>query len=84
MSTHHRSFILALLLPAFVLVSAFAVVQAQNAKSPAVKQTRWSDPASWPDRKVPRAGDKVTIAAGGLCTSSVPFLILVEYGGLIP
>ncbi len=27
----------------------------------AVKQTRWSDPASWPDGKVPRAGDAVTI-----------------------
>src|SRR5262245_46633679 len=25
---------------------------------------RWSDAATWPDRKVPRAGDKVTIAAG--------------------
>ena len=25
---------------------------------------RWSDAATWPDRRVPRAGDKVTIAAG--------------------
>jgi cell migration-inducing and hyaluronan-binding protein len=50
------------LLPLFLLVSAFAVVQAQNAGSPAA--SRWSDAATWPDKKVPRAGDKVTIAAG--------------------
>ena len=40
----------------------FAVVQAQNAGAPAVRQTRWSDPATWPDGKLPAAGDKVTIA----------------------
>jgi G8 domain len=28
------------------------------------KATRWSDRATWPDRRIPRAGDKVTIAAG--------------------
>jgi len=60
-SKQHRSFLLAWLLPAFLLVGVFAVVQAQ---SPAVKQTRWSDAATWPDRKVPVAGDKVTIAKG--------------------
>ena len=62
MSKQHRSFLLASLLPAFLLGSVFAVVQAQNAGAPAVRQTRWSDPATWPDRKVPAAGDKVTIA----------------------
>ena len=62
MSTQHRSLLLASLLPAFLLVSVFAVVQAQSAGSPAA--SRWSDPATWPDRRVPRAGDKVTIAAG--------------------
>src|SRR5205814_4236641 len=36
--------------------------QAQSAGAPAVRQTRWSDPATWPERKVPAAGDKVTIA----------------------
>ena len=61
MSKRHRSFLLASLLPAFLLGSVFAVVQAQNAGAPAVRQTRWSDPATWPDRKVPAAGDKVTI-----------------------
>ena len=62
MSKQHRSFLLASLLPAFLLGSVFAVVQAQNAGAPAVRQTRWSDPATWPERKVPAAGDKVTIA----------------------
>ena len=64
MSKQHRSFLLASLLPAFLLVSLFAVVQAQDGRTPAARQTRWSDAATWPDRRVPRAGDKVTIAAG--------------------
>jgi cell migration-inducing and hyaluronan-binding protein len=63
-SKQPRSFLLASLLPAFLLVSVFAVVQAQDGRSPAAGQARWSDPATWPDRQVPRAGDKVTIAAG--------------------
>src|SRR4030095_6115019 len=50
------------LLQAFLRGGVFAVVEAQNAGAPAVRQTRWSDPATWPDRKVPAAGDKVTIA----------------------
>ena len=64
MRKQHRSFLLASLVPAFLLGSVFAVVQAQNAGSPAARPTRWSDPATWPDRKVPVAGDKVTIAKG--------------------
>jgi G8 domain-containing protein len=63
-SKQHRSFLLASLLPAFLVVSVFAVVQAQEGRSPAARQARWSDPATWPDRRVPRAGDKVTIPAG--------------------
>jgi len=55
-------FLLASLLQAFLLGSVFAVVHAQNAGAPAVKQTRWSDPATWPEGKVPAASDKVTIA----------------------
>ena len=62
MSNRHRSFVLASLLPAFLLGSVFAIVQAQSAGAPAVSQTRWSDPGTWPERKVPAAGDKVTIA----------------------
>jgi cell migration-inducing and hyaluronan-binding protein len=60
-SKQHRSFLLASLLPAFLLVGVFAVVQAQNAGSPAARPTNWSDTATWPNRKVPVAGDKVTI-----------------------
>src|SRR5687768_1129312 len=63
-SKRHRSFLLASLLPAFLLVSVFAVVQAQEGRSPSVRPARWSDAATWPDRRVLRAGDKVTIAAG--------------------
>ena len=51
MTKRYRSFLLASLVPAFLLGSVFAVVQAQNAGSPAAKPTRWSDPATWPDRQ---------------------------------
>ena len=57
-------FLLVSLVPALLLGSVFAVVQAQNAGTSAVKQARWSDPATWPSRKVPVAGDKVTIEKG--------------------
>jgi G8 domain len=53
MRKQYRQFLLALLVPAVCLVSVSAVVEAA--------QTNWSDPASWPNRKVPVAGDKVTI-----------------------
>ncbi len=37
----------------------FAVAQAADAKA-----TKWSDPATWPNKKVPAAGEKVEIASG--------------------
>src|ERR1700733_9941963 len=64
MSKQNRSFLVVSLLPLVLLASVFAVVQAEGGKSPAIKQTLWSDPATWPDRQVPRAGDKVTIERG--------------------
>src|SRR5688572_17944508 len=64
MSARSRSVLLASLVPAVLLGGVFAVVQAQNAGAPAARATKWSDRATWPDKKVPRAGDKVTIAAG--------------------
>ena len=54
MRKQKRPFHFALLVPAIFLVSGLAAVEA-------TRQTSWSDPASWPNRKVPVAGDKVTI-----------------------
>jgi len=60
MSKKNRSFFV-LLLPLFVLVSVLAVIGTRESSAATVKQTRWSDPATWPDHKVPAAGDKVDI-----------------------
>ncbi|MEI9964824.1 MAG: G8 domain-containing protein [Caulobacteraceae bacterium] len=61
------------LLPACLLLGVGAEARAQDAHdhmnmdagapapSSAVVRSRWSDPASWPDGKVPRDGDAVTI-----------------------
>ena len=56
-----RSFLLMSLISASLLISVFAVVQAQTPGAPAAKATKWSDAATWPNRKVPVAGDKVMI-----------------------
>ena len=61
MGARSRSVFLASLVPAVLLGGVIAVVQAQNAGAPA-KATKWSDPATWPNNKVPAAGDKVAIA----------------------
>src|SRR6186997_3424488 len=61
MGARSRSVFLASLVPAVLLGGVFAVVQAQDAGAPA-KATKWSDAATWPNNKVPAAGDKVTIA----------------------
>ncbi len=62
MSRKIRSFMIFSLIPASMLGGVFAVVQAQNAGSS--RPTNWSDPATWPNNKVPAAGDKVDIASG--------------------
>ena len=64
MRKKNRSFLLMSLVSASLLVSVFTIVQAQSPAAPAAKATKWSDPATWPNRKVPVAGDKVTIDAG--------------------
>src|SRR5690242_21077962 len=52
------------LLSASLLVSVLTIVQAQSPAATAAKATKWSDRATWPNRKVPVAGDKVTIDSG--------------------
>src|SRR5580765_6119592 len=64
MAKKNRSFLLMSLISASLFVSLFAVVKAQNPGAPAGRATKWSDAATWPNRKVPVAGDKVTIDAG--------------------
>ena len=65
-----RSLYLSLLAASLLGGSAAAAQEhhdhgAATAEAPApsaVRQVRWSDPAAWPDGKVPAAGDAVTIA----------------------
>src|SRR3954471_23400221 len=59
-----RSRALTSLVPAFLLASALAGVQAQEGKTSPARPARWSEAATWPDGHVPRAGEKVPIAAG--------------------
>ncbi len=63
MRKHYLSF-LSLLLPAFLILSGYAVVKAQQGSSSAVKGGRWSDSATWADKKVPAKGAIVTIDKG--------------------
>ena len=58
MRRHIRPLLGAFLFPALALVAASAGEAAE------AKPTRWSDPATWPNRKLPAAGDKVTIPDG--------------------
>ena len=60
MSERSRWVLLASLIPV-ALGGVFAVVHAQSGGARTVRATRWSDPATWPNRKVPAAGEKVTI-----------------------
>src|SRR5215216_7060714 len=60
MRKRYRSFF-PLLLPALFILSGWAYVAGKEKTPSAGKETRWSDPAAWPDRKVPRKGDAVTI-----------------------
>jgi G8 domain len=59
MSTKNRSLLLFSLLPAVLLSSVFNAAQAADNNA-----AKWSDPATWPNQKVPAAGDKVEIASG--------------------
>ena len=57
----HSLLLLSLLVPAFLVVGGYAVVQAQQAGSSAVKGGRWSDAGTWADKKVPGKDALVTI-----------------------
>src|SRR5665213_1822446 len=73
MGMQSRLLRLSWLLPAALMLGAAAAASAQEdhahmkmpapaaAASSAVGPSRWSDPKSWPDGKVPREGDAVTI-----------------------
>ena len=61
MRGRYRSFCVAPLLATSGLVVMLAFQGAPEAKAQAAQPTRWSDPATWPNHKVPAAGDKVTI-----------------------
>ncbi len=63
MRKHVLSF-LSLLFSSLLVLGGYAVVQAQQSTSSAVKAKRWSDPAAWPDKKVPGQDAVVTIQKG--------------------
>src|SRR5215468_10669971 len=63
MRKHYFSF-LSLLFAAFILLGGRAVLKAQQASSSAVKGGRWSDAATWTDKKVPGKDAVVTIDKG--------------------
>src|SRR6201985_964183 len=51
---------LSLLVPAFSGLGGYAVLEAQQ-KTSTASAKRWSDPATWPDKKVPGKDAVVTI-----------------------
>ena len=63
MRKHYLSF-LTLLFAGFLLLGGRAVLKAQQSSSSAVKGGRWSDSATWADKKVPAEGATVTIDKG--------------------
>src|SRR3989441_7496226 len=52
---------LSLLVPAFLVLGGYAVVQAQQKTSSTPSAKRWSDASTWPDKKVPAKDASVTI-----------------------
>src|SRR5277367_731443 len=60
MRKHYHLF-LSLLVPAFLVLGGDAVVKAQPKAFTPASAKRWSDPAAWPDKKVPGKDAAVTI-----------------------
>src|SRR5215831_2433169 len=61
MRKHYRWFV-SLLVPVFLVLGGYAVLRAQQRTSSTAKGKRWSDAATWPDKKVPGKDAVVTIA----------------------
>jgi len=57
----HTHLILSLLVPAFLVLGGYAALEAQQRTSSTTSGKRWSDPATWPDKKVPAKDDLVTV-----------------------
>ncbi len=57
----HTLLILSLLVPAFLGLGGDAVLKAQQKTPSTASAKRWSDPATWPDKKVPAKDAAVTI-----------------------
>src|SRR5271169_6250977 len=57
----HTHLILSLLVPAFLVLGGYAALKAQQKTSSTTSGKRWSDPATWPDKKVPGKDAVVTI-----------------------
>src|SRR5581483_7646383 len=53
--------LLSLLVPTFLGLGGYAVLQGQQKGAPAAGAKRWSDAATWPDKKVPGKDAVVTI-----------------------
>src|SRR5215471_453020 len=60
----HYLWFLSLPFAAFILLGGHAVLKAQETNSSAVKGGRWSDSATWANKKVPAEGAIVTIDKG--------------------
>src|ERR1700680_1289103 len=54
-------FFLSSLVPAFLVLGGYTVVKAQQKASTPASAKRWSDAATWPDKKVPAKDAVVTI-----------------------
>ncbi|MEO8100295.1 MAG: G8 domain-containing protein, partial [Acidobacteriota bacterium] len=57
----HYLLFLSLLVPAFLVLGGYAVVKAQQKAPTPASAKRWSDAATWPDKKVPGKDAVVTI-----------------------
>jgi cell migration-inducing and hyaluronan-binding protein len=60
----HTLLILSLLVPPFLGLGGYAVLKAQQKTSTPATAKRWSDPATWPDKKVPAKDAVVAIDKG--------------------